>query len=59
MKKSPLDLDRLDVQTFETTPDLSAALGRDARGTACWELCANDPTSNPDHDSCGAEICNG
>ncbi|HEX6913045.1 MAG TPA: hypothetical protein VF142_21730 [Longimicrobium sp.] len=59
MKKNPLELSSLDVQTFETTSDLSAALGRDQRGTACWELCANDPTSNPDHDSCGAEICNG
>lgn len=38
MKKTSLDLNRLDVQTFETTADLSAALGREGRGTACWEL---------------------
>jgi hypothetical protein len=57
MKKTPLELSTLTVETFEPSPSLSVLPGQ--KGTACWELCANDPTSNPDHDSCGAEICGG
>jgi len=56
MKKSSLDVTALQVESFEAQPNLVSLPGA-GRGTACWELCANDPTSNPDHDSCGAEVC--
>lgn len=57
MKKNPLDLGRLAVETFDPRPDVSALLAREGRGTACWELCAADPTSNPDEATCGAAVC--
>ena len=57
MKKVPLDLSHLSVETFAPTPDLSPAGAGEARGTACWELCARDPTSNPDEPTCGAAAC--
>lgn len=56
MKKTTLDVARLEVESFEAQPNLVSIPGA-GRGTACWELCANDPTSNPDHDTCGAEVC--
>jgi hypothetical protein len=57
MKKTTLDIDHLNVETFDPRPDVSATLAREGRGTACWELCAADPTSNPDEATCGAAVC--
>lgn len=56
MKKTPLNVDTLQVESFDPQPHLVSLPGA-GRGTACWELCAADPTSNPDHDTCGAAAC--
>ncbi len=57
MKKNPLDLGNLAVETFDPRPDVSAMLVKEGRGTACFELCAREPTSNPDEATCGAAAC--
>ena len=55
MKTKTLDLNELTVETFETANLVGALEGE--KGTACWELCAADPTSDPDVDSCGPYKC--
>lgn len=55
VKKTGLDLNALAVETFETTN--MVAVPEAAKGTACWELCAADPTSDPNADSCGPYEC--
>jgi hypothetical protein len=51
MKKTSLDLNHLAVESFDVAGD--AALPRVGGGTACFETCKTDPTSDPDVDSCG------
>lgn len=51
-KKTTLDVGRLEVETFATTPGF-ALLPGEGRGTACWETCKDDPTSDPDVETCG------
>lgn len=53
--KTALDLNKLNVETFETASFVVVAEAE--KGTACWELCAADPTSDPDADSCGPHKC--
>ncbi|HEX8321494.1 hypothetical protein [Longimicrobium sp.] len=53
--KTALDLNTLHVETFETANLVVVAEAE--KGTACWELCAADPTSDPDADSCGPHKC--
>jgi hypothetical protein len=57
MNKAPLALDHLDVETFEPTPNLAAFNRVGGQGTACFETCANDPTSDPAVDTCGPAGC--
>ena len=52
MKKTTLDVGRLEVETFATAPGF-ALLPGEGRGTACWETCKDDPTSDPDVETCG------
>lgn len=51
MKKNGLDPNDLNVETFETAANLVALPGI-GRGTACFETCKTDPTSDPDADTC-------
>jgi hypothetical protein len=53
MKKTSLDLNHLTVESFDVAGD--AAVLRVGQGTACFETCKTDPTSDPDVDSCGGE----
>lgn len=50
MSKNPLDISQLTVDSFETSANRLPSGGQ---GTACWETCANDPTSDPAADTCG------
>jgi hypothetical protein len=52
MNKSPLDPASLKVESFEATPALASFAGL-GRGTACFETCKTDPTSDPDAETCG------
>jgi len=52
MKKNPLDPDTLQVESFEATP-VVAQLAVAGYGTACFETCKTDPTSDPDAETCG------
>jgi hypothetical protein len=52
MNKITLDTDALTVESFDTVPNL-AILTREGRGTACFETCKTDPTSDPDVETCG------
>lgn len=52
MKKIALDTDALAVESFDTVPNL-AILPSEGRGTACFETCKTDPTSDPDVETCG------
>lgn len=52
MKKTALDIDHLEVETFETTANLVRLPGV-GLGTACFETCKTDPTSDPDVETCG------
>ena len=52
MKNIPLDAERLEVESFSTVPSLEVLPG-EGRGTACWETCKDDPTSDPAVDTCG------
>lgn len=54
MKKSSLDLNHLNVESFETSANLVALPGV-GRGTACFETCKTDPTSDPDVETCGGD----
>ncbi|HEY0018166.1 MAG TPA: hypothetical protein VGC13_17750 [Longimicrobium sp.] len=56
MKKSSLDLTRLEVESFEPVGEV-AAFGRVGQGTACFETCKTDPTSDPDVETCGPLGC--
>ncbi|HEU0301300.1 MAG TPA: hypothetical protein VFR37_17680 [Longimicrobium sp.] len=51
MKKTSLDLGKLTVESFDVAGD--AGLLRVGQGTACFETCKTDPTSDPDVDTCG------
>lgn len=51
MKKSPLDLSRLSVESFDVVADVASL--RVGAGTACFETCKTDPTSDPDVETCG------
>ena len=51
MKKTPLDLNHLSVESFDVAGD--AVLVRVGQGTACFETCKTDPTSDPDVETCG------
>lgn len=53
MKKTALNIDHLNVETFETSVNHVALPGLGAQGTACFETCKTDPTSDPDVDTCG------
>lgn len=53
MKKTTLDMDQLDVESFATAPGNLVALPGVGRGTACFETCKTDPTSDPDVETCG------
>jgi hypothetical protein len=48
---SHLDPNALTVESFDTTATAMSIAGV-GRGTACWETCANDPTSDPGADTC-------
>jgi hypothetical protein len=52
MRKNPLDLATLDVESFDATPAM-AQLRAAGFGTACFETCKTDPTSDPDAETCG------
>lgn len=52
MNRSPLDPTTLKVESFEPSPALSQ-LAAAGFGTACWETCKTDPTSDPDVETCG------
>lgn len=54
VKKTDLNVNDLAVESFETSNLVPMA---EAKGTACWELCAADPTSDPNADSCGPYEC--
>jgi hypothetical protein len=54
MKKSPLDPTALQVESFEATPAMSQ-LRVAGFGTACFETCKTDPTSDPDAETCGGD----
>ena len=51
MKKTSLDLSHLSVETFDIAGD--AVQVRVGQGTACFETCKTDPTSDPDVETCG------
>lgn len=51
MKKTSLDLTHLTVESFDVAGDAAAL--RVGAGTACFETCKTDPTSDPDVDTCG------
>lgn len=52
MKKNTLDPNALNVETFETAAINLVALPGIGRGTACFETCKTDPTSDPDAATC-------
>lgn len=54
MKQSPLDPTELQVESFEATPPMSQ-LRAAGFGTACFETCKTDPTSDPDAETCGGD----
>ncbi|HEX6036535.1 hypothetical protein [Longimicrobium sp.] len=54
MKKIALDTETLAVESFATVPKLGFLPGGGA-GTACFETCKTDPTSDPDVDTCGTD----
>lgn len=51
MSKNSLDLSNLTVESFDVVGNAAAL--RVGGGTACFETCKTDPTSDPDVDSCG------
>lgn len=55
MKKNALNIDHLNVETFETASVNHVALPGVGRGTACFETCKTDPTSDPDVETCGGD----
>jgi hypothetical protein len=52
MKKTPLDPNTLTIKSFDTAPALISLPGA-GLGTACFETCKTDPTSDPDAETCG------
>jgi hypothetical protein len=52
MKKSELNIEHLSVESFDTVPNLVSIPGA-GLGTACFETCKTDPTSDPDAETCG------
>ncbi|HEU4884713.1 MAG TPA: hypothetical protein VFT45_20825 [Longimicrobium sp.] len=52
MKKTSLDLSQLSVESFDI-PGGDAVQVRVGQGTACFETCKTDPTSDPDVETCG------
>ncbi|HEX8394732.1 MAG TPA: hypothetical protein VF665_20475 [Longimicrobium sp.] len=47
-----LDPNALTVESFDTTPTAMSIAGV-GQGTACFETCKTDYTSDPDRDTCG------
>lgn len=52
MKKNKLDLSNLSVESFDVAGN-PGTIGGVGGGTACFETCKTDPTSDPDVDTCG------
>lgn len=52
MKKNSLDPNGIAVESFDTTSTAMSIAGV-GQGTACFETCKTDYTSDPDRDTCG------
>lgn len=57
MSKSPLHPETLQVESFDATPAISR-IAVAGFGTACFETCKTDPTSDPDAETCGGNAGN-